>query len=85
MGIRIENLILDIVELLLITAYSPIYEKFGLLKKVDTKINFLKLLIRLANETKILDNKKYLVLQEKLQEIGKMLGGWIKYICKTAP
>ena len=27
-------------------------------------------------ETKSLDNKKYIVLSEKLEEIGKMLGGW---------
>jgi len=37
-------------------------------------------MIRLANEINCLDNKKYLVLQEKLQEIGRMLGGWMRSI-----
>lgn len=80
LGIRIENLILDITELLLTASYSPRGEKINFLIKADAKISFLKLLIRLANETKIIDNKKYLILQEKLQEIGKMLGGWMHSI-----
>ncbi len=80
LGQKIENLILDILEILLKAAYTVKQEKMLLLKKADTEINLLKILIRLANEIKSLDNKKYLVLQERLQEIGKMVGGWIKYI-----
>ena len=38
------------------------------------------MLIRLSNEIRVLDNKKYLILQEKLQEIGRMIGGWMKSI-----
>lgn len=80
LGQKIENLTLDILEISLKTVYSPKQEKLSLLKEVDTKINLLKMLIRLANEIKVLDNKKYLISQEKLQEIGKMIGGWIRYI-----
>jgi hypothetical protein len=36
-------------------------------------------LIRLAYETNALQDKHYLSLQQQLQEIGKMLGGWIRY------
>ena len=42
------------------------------------KIDVLRVLIRLAKEIKALDNKKYLISQECLDEIGRMLGGWIK-------
>lgn len=80
LGQKIENLILEIIELSLKTAYLPKQEKLAPLKEIDSKTNLLKILIRLTNETKSLDNKKYLILQEKLQEIGKMIGGWIKYI-----
>jgi len=51
-----------------------------LLNKIDNKIFILKILIRLAKEVKSLDIKKYIVLEERLEEIGKMLGGWIKSI-----
>jgi len=67
-------------EFLLKTVYSPKQEKLSFLKEIDTKVNLLKTLIRLAYEIKSIDNKKYLILQEKLQEIGKMIGGWIRYV-----
>ena len=38
----------------------------------------LKFLLRVAWEIKTLDNKKYITISEKLNEIGKMLGGWRK-------
>ncbi len=80
LGQRIENLILEILEFSLKTIYSPRQEKLPLLKELDIKIGFLKMLIRLSNEIRVLDNKKYLILQEKLQEIGRMIGGWMKSI-----
>jgi len=33
-------------------------------------------------ETKSLDNKKYLILSEKIDEMGRMLGGWSGQIVK---
>ena len=80
LGQKIENTILDTLELSIKTVYLPKQEKLKYLKEIDTKINLLKMLIRLSNEIKTLDNKKYLILQEKLQEIGRMIGGWIKFI-----
>lgn len=36
-------------------------------------------------ETKSLDNKKYIALSEKIDEIGRMLGGWNGQLTKTQP
>lgn len=80
LGQKIESLILGILELSIKVVYSPKQEKLTYLKEIDTKINLLKMLVRLSNEIKALDNKKYLILQEKLQEIGRMIGGWIRYL-----
>lgn len=33
-------------------------------------------------ETQSLDNKKYISLSEKMEELGKMLGGWSGHIKK---
>ncbi|MEK7103982.1 MAG: diversity-generating retroelement protein Avd [Patescibacteria group bacterium] len=79
LGQKIENLTLEILELTFKVTYSIKTEKTQLLKDADAKIHLLKTLIRLAYEIRALDNKKYLALQEQLQEIGKMIGGWIKY------
>ena len=42
------------------------------IRKTDT----LKIFLMILWETKSLNNKKYVLLSEKLSEIGKMLGGW---------
>ena len=55
------------------------------LKKADIKLKILKTLIRAVFDVKAIDQKKYLLLQGSLQEIGKMLGGWIKSITKENP
>jgi hypothetical protein len=54
-------------------------EKLTLLERADSKLETLKILLRLARDTQSLDGKKYIHLESYLQEIGKMLGGWIKH------
>lgn len=80
LGRKIENLIIELLIAVLKSAYSPKDKKLLSLKETDEKIFILKILIRLAKETQSLNIKKYIILEEKLQEIGKMLGGWIKSI-----
>ena len=38
----------------------------------------LKIFIRLLKDVDAIKNKDYLLMQTQIQEIGKMLGGWIK-------
>jgi hypothetical protein len=80
LGEKIENLIIELLVITLKSAYLSKDKKLPLLNKIDNRIFILKTLIRLAKETKSLDTKKYIILEEKLQEIGKMLGGWMKSI-----
>ncbi len=71
-------MILEIIKLIFFAANLPKEEKFNVLQKANLKVNLVKILIRLAMEVKALDNKKYIQLQKELQEIGKMLGGWLR-------
>jgi hypothetical protein len=41
-----------------------------------------KILLMILWETKSLDNAKYIALSEPLDEIGKMLGGWLGQLQK---
>lgn len=75
---RSESLILDILEGILLASQTPKNEKLPILEKTSMKLNFLRIFIRLMKETKVIDNKKYAVLQELIDEIGRMLGGWIR-------
>ena len=78
MGQKIDNLILETLELVFLVINVSREEKCNILKKASLKIDLLKTLIRLAKEVKAIDDKKYIQLQKELQEIGKMIGGWIR-------
>lgn len=78
LGQKCESNVLEILELILMASQIPKSEKLPLLKKASVKVNVLRVLIRLAKEIKALDAKKYVVSQEHLDKIGRMLGGWIK-------
>jgi hypothetical protein len=51
-------------------------EKMPYVRLATRKVDTLKLLLMILWETKSLDTKKYAALSEKIDEIGKMLGGW---------
>lgn len=75
---RCENIILEILESILLASQTYKSDKLPILEKVSIKLNFLRVFLRLMKEVKTIDNKKYTALQELIDEIGRMLGGWIK-------
>lgn len=75
---RCENLSLDVIEGILLASQISKQKKLPVLEKLSLKLNFLRIFLRLAKETKALDVKKYIVVEERVDEIGRMLGGWLK-------
>jgi hypothetical protein len=75
---RSENLILEVIELLIEAGYLPRTNKVGILEQASVKLNTLRLLIRLMKESQTFDTKKYVTLQEIIDDIGRQLGGWIR-------
>ena len=75
---RSENLIIDVVESLLRAGYAKSGNKISLLDTASVKLNTLRFFVRLMKDTRAIDLKKYAVLQEMIDEIGRMLGGWIR-------
>jgi hypothetical protein len=80
LGARLESTALDLLEGLLSANQLPNNLKRSALTSLSAKLELLRLLVRLALETKCIDQKKYLILQTLLQEIGRMLGGWIRSV-----
>lgn len=78
LGTKTENTILEILEYILSASFKPKYSKNDLLEKASDKIDLLKILIRLAHETKSLTEHSYILLEQKIIEIGKMIGGWMR-------
>lgn len=79
LGEKIETALLLAIELSIIANGSNKYEKEKILLKLNSKIELLKVLLRVSLNCKIIETKPYLELSAKLQEIGKMTQGWIKY------
>ncbi|MEK9175119.1 MAG: diversity-generating retroelement protein Avd [Patescibacteria group bacterium] len=79
-GQKCENLTLNIIELLFSANAQRGKDKMPVLSIIDIKLKVLKTMIRLANDSKALEQKQYIVFEASLDEIGKMLGGWIKSV-----
>lgn len=77
-GQRIENKFLDLLELAYITYYSEKEKKAIKIAECILVLDTLKFLISTAWEGKIIPGNKYEELAKKLEESGKMFGGWKK-------
>ena len=75
---RCENVLLDILENILLASQLSKADKLPVLQKASLKLNFLRIFLRLMKETKSLATNKYMTLQQDVDEVGRMLGGWIK-------
>jgi len=86
LGAKIDSLFLELTDLVFTASYLPRTGKIRYVQKAITKSDSLKFFLQVAWETKMLDNRKYILLSEKLNETGKMLGGWNKQLIKeTSP
>jgi hypothetical protein len=75
---RCENIILDLLERILEASQMNKKQKLPALEKASLKLNFLRVFLRLMKDIKSIDLKTYAVFEQSVDEIGRMLGGWIK-------
>ena len=76
LGQRIENAILKILEGIIEANQER--SKLLFLKKISVELDKLRILIRLSKDLKFISVRQYGFAAEKVNEIGRMLGGWIK-------
>ena len=79
LGRKIEANILELLETIA-KAANMTGDKSKQLISASEYIDQLKVLFRLCYEIKAIDRAKYIIFEEKLQEIGRMTGGWIKSV-----
>ena len=77
---RSECSILDVLESIMKASGEQKKEKLPTLEKASLKLNMLRVFIRLMKDTKTIDAKKYMILESVIDEIGRMLGGWIRSV-----
>lgn len=76
LGQQIENAMLDIGQM--IVHANKLRNKREKLYELDIALEKLRFLIRLAKDLKMMSITKYGHHCERLDEIGKLLGGWMK-------
>jgi len=75
-GERLSAHGLDLLSSLVEAAYAR--EKAGLLEEASRKVNSTRLLLRMAKDLKLMSIEAYGFSAERLDEIGRMVGGWSK-------
>ncbi len=79
LGSVMQTELLDLMEAVVTAANTAKPEtKKERLSVASTKLDLLRLMVRLSKDCKCVDNKTYLALESQLHEIGRMLGGWLK-------
>lgn len=77
-GSRIEERFLDLLEITYIAYFTAKESKGAKLAECILILDTLKFLISVAWEGKLVSNKHYEDIGLKLDEVGKMFGGWRK-------
>jgi hypothetical protein len=73
---RIDELFVEMMEAMALAGFLGKMEKQPYVRIAIRKLDTLKILLMVVWETKSIDDKKYLALSVRLDEVGKMLGGW---------
>ena len=63
-------------------SFTQKQDKIPYLRTAIRKLDTLKILLMVLWETRSIDTKKYEMLSVPLDEVGKMLGGWLGQVEK---
>ena len=76
LGERIERRLYDLLETLIQARYTR--DRQALLRQANLSLEVLRFQMRLAHDLQCLRTQSYGFASELLQEIGRMVGGWLK-------
>ena len=76
LGQKIDELFCHSLEAIITANFLTKQEKLPYVRQAIRKIDTIKVFLMILWETKSLDDKKYIQLSLKIDEAGRMLGGW---------
>ena len=82
LGEKIDKFFIEAIEAVITASFLNQTEKLPHVRQAIRKIDTLKIFLMLLWETKSFDDKKYIALSLKLDEVGRNLGGWSGQIIK---
>lgn len=78
LGDRLQNHLTDLLEDIVEATYLPAAEKRPVLQAINRRLEKIRFLFRLAYESGLYNSTKYQLFAQQIDEIGRMVGGWIK-------
>jgi hypothetical protein len=76
LGQRIDTFFIEAMEAIALAGFLSPQEKQPYVRLAIRKIDTVKILLLILWETKSLDSGKYAALSVRVDEVGRMLGGW---------
>ena len=74
----IEMTTLETLELIVVASRQSIDARIETLRHANNKLDTLKVFVDLATQTDLIDKKIAESMSESIQNVGKMIGGWLK-------
>jgi hypothetical protein len=74
----VQHLLSDLLELMIEAYYAPAHKKRPLLNKINILLEKLRYFFRLGYDLGLFDSLKYRDFAERINEVGRMCGGWLK-------
>lgn len=77
-GERVDRMTLDCLELVIEAIYASPANKAAPLRRANLNLEKLRVFWRLIHERQWISAQQLLFVSQKLDEIGRMIGGWLK-------
>ena len=84
-GGRIDALLLDLLECLRVVTYTRMNEKPIVLARAINTVDSVRFFVQITQEAKLISNTHFEELGVRVEEIGRMIGGWRKGILAKTP
>ena len=73
----------NMLEEILLLSKIPEEEKLSYINKIDARLNSQRILLRIMSKNKWIDERRFNYVIELIYEMGKIIGGLVKYYAKN--
>lgn len=82
-GTEYKQSMYRMLEIILYVEKTSDSEKLRYINKVDSELNVQRIFLRIMQKNYWIDRKKFDVAMEQIYELGKIIGGLVKYYAKN--
>ncbi len=77
-GAKVDSAFIETVEAVFRASITAKDKKIAYIEEASIKLDIVKFFLQIIWEIKALDTKKYALISAELNEIGRMIGGWLR-------